>query len=321
MRANFLCIICCCCLIIGCEDESTEKDLKLNSPYFGLISTETPQIMGPGIISTELGEYNGTFSPDGKEFFYTSEVAGKGNIVSTKLDLANNWTKPEIASFSGKYSEYDPLFSPDGLKLYFSSERPVDQSGVKNQSNIWFIERNENGWSEPQYLELSGKGDYYSSITNQGNIYFNIWNTGKILKATQTDSGYVSEELPEIINSRSDVGDPFISPEEDYLIFRAYFNEGYGRGDLYISFKINGNWTTPENLGEPINSNAHEICPYVTTDGKLFLFASDRLIKSYSSESVDDLKKKYQSYDNGNSNIYFMSAGFIEKMKKKHLNE
>lgn len=155
-----------------------------------------------------------------------------------------------------------------------------------------------------------------SPLTKEGDIYFNIWNTGKILKATPTDSGYSIEELPEIINGRGDVGDPFISPEEDYMIFRAYFEEGYGRGDLYISFKIDGNWTAPENLGAPINSDAHEICPTVTADGRFFLYASDRLDSAYSHESLDEMREKYQSHDNGNSNIYYMSAGFIDRMRK-----
>lgn len=304
---------------LGCKQPISQEAAVLRGPYFGLVPTDSPQMLAPGIVSTVLTEYNGTFSPDGKEFFYTSEAAGKGNIVYTKLGADNIWTPPEIASFSGKYSEYDPLFSPDGSQLYFSSERPLAQSDQRN-TNIWFLNRTESGWSEPNPLALSGMGDYYSSLTQNGDIYFNIWNTGKILKASKTDSNYVSQELPEVINSRSDVGDPFISPNEGYLIFRAYYDEGLGRGDLYISFNIEGTWTAPENLGEPINSSGHEICPYVTTDGKMFIFASDRLQQYYSDENLSELQAKYQSYDNGNSNIYYMSAEFIGRMKAKYLN-
>jgi Tol biopolymer transport system component len=308
-------------LFLACQEATVENSQKLHSPYFGLTPTESPQMLAPGIISTALGEYNGTFSPDGKTFFYTSEVAGKGHIVYTQLQADNTWSKPAIAPFSGQYSEYDPLFAPDGSLLYFSSQRPVNPSDRSRQTHIWSVKRTANGWGEPKHVPLSGQGDYYSSLTRQGDIYFNIWNTGKILRATQTDTGYVSEALPEIINSRSDVGDPFISPEEDYLIFRAYFNEGYGRGDLYISFNINGQWTAPENLGEPINSRAHEICPYVSTDGKLFIFASDRLIEEYPQGSLGALERKFHSYDNGQSNIYYMSAAFIAEMKAKHLKD
>lgn len=303
---------------LGCNQPKEQETEKLQGPYFGIVPTDTPQMLAPGIISTMLTEYNGTFSPDGTEFFYTTDAVGKSRIVTTKLGADNVWSQPEIASFSGKHSEYDPLFSPDGSRLYFSSERPNPQSDQPN-THIWYLNRTESGWSEPNHFPLSGMGDYYSSITQNGDIYYNIWNTGKILKASKTDSNYVSQELPEIINSRTDAGDPFISPNEDYLIYRAYYDEGFGRGDLYITFNIEGNWTKPENLGDQINTNGHEICPYVTTDGKIFIFSSDRLEQYYSDETLAELKAKYQSYDNGNSNIYYMSAAFIEEMKAKHL--
>lgn len=321
MSIRFLVITCCTLSFLGYNNHSLLQAQQLAAPYFGLIPSNKPQILAPDIISTVLGEYNGTFSPDGREFFYTCEVAGKGQIVYTHLDADEQWSRPEIAAFSGTYSEYDPLFSPDGQQLYFSSQRPLNEAENGGKTHIWFISRTESGWSEPACIPLSDKGDYYSSISQAGNIYFNIWNTGDILKATPSDSGYTTEVLPDIINGKTDVGDPFISPEEDYLIFRAYFNEGYGRGDLYISFNINGAWTQPENLGEPINSQAHEICPYVTTDGKFFIFASDRLQTYYSNESLEGIQQKYRSYDNGNSNIYYMSADFIQVMKAKHIKE
>lgn len=310
-----------CFSLTACQSETKVETRVLHSPYFGLVPTETPQLLAPEIISTSLTEYNGTFSPDGAEFFYTSEAGGKGHIVYTRLDSTNQWTNPQIASFSGKYSEYDPLFSPDGSSLYFSSERPVEDSESRNQTHVWKVDRMIDGWAEPQLIRLSEQGDYFSSITAQGDLYYNIWNTGKILKATQTDTGFVSVELPEIINSRSDVGDPFISPDESYMIYRAFYDEGFGRGDLYISFNIKGQWTAPENLGEPINSRSHEICPYVTTDGQLFIFASDRMNEYYSEQTLEEIQEKSHSYDNGNSNIYYKSADFIQEMKQKHLSK
>lgn len=312
-------IIVICYGLSACQTEAEIESRVLRSPYFGLVPTEIPQLLAPEIISTSLTEYNGTFSPDGQEFFYTSEAGGKGHIVYTCLDSFDSWSSPEIASFSGTDSEYDPLFSPDGTSLYFSSERPVNDSSPEGNTHIWQVKRTISGWGEPIQVPLTGQGDYFSSITEIGDIYFNTWNTGKILKATATDSGYQVAELPEIINSRSDVGDPFISPDESYLIYRAFYQEGFGRGDLYISFNLNGEWTAPENLGEPINSRGHEICPFVTNDGKMFIFASDRMADYYASKDLEGLKQKFHSYDNGQLNIYYMSADFIDNMKTKHL--
>ncbi len=300
------------------ESESKEST-ALKDPFFGLQPEATAQILGPEIISTSMVEYNGTFSPDGKHFIYTAEVNNKGHLVSMKMKENGTWAEPEIAEFSGLHSEYDPLFSPNGNQLLFSSERSIDEESEPGLTNIWLQNKTESGWSSPSPVNLTGNGDFYSSMTNDGIIYFNVWNKGKIYRALPTDTGYIVEKLPKIINSRSDVGDPFIAPDESYLIFRAYYNEGFGRGDLYISFRFNNTWTNPENLGEPINSNAHEICPTVSSDGKIFLFSSNRMIKNYPNSDLNQLKKKQLSYDNGNSNIFYISTDFIEKLKAKHL--
>ena len=122
------------------------------------------------------------------------------------------------------------------------------------------------------------------------------------------------------MNSKNGEGDPFISPDEDYIIFRGY-NNSLGLGDLYISYLVEGQWTSPENLGEPINSAYHEMCPYVTTDGRFFIFASNRIETRYASlpnEGLESVRKKHQTADNGALNIYYISADFIEEKRRKH---
>lgn len=299
----------------------TNSKIEITNPFFGVVPTAFPQLLVPELIASPAEEYNGTFSPDGTEFYYTTDIPENAFITFTELQEDNSWSEPKVASFSGVYSDYDPLFSPDGEKLFFSSSRPAADN---MDSKIWFVERINGGWSEPEPVSLTGSEnrEYYSSLTRKGDIYFNIWSTGNIFKAQKTDSGYKVELLPEIVNGNYDKGDPFISPDEDYLIFRGYRNDSYGRGDLYICFKINGQWTEPENLGEPVNSKANEMCPYVTTDGKIFIFASSRIDKKVKINPLDDIQKvhqKFRSSDNGETNIYYMSTDFIEDFRKKHM--
>ena len=282
--------------------------------------TDTPKLLMPELIASPFDEYNGTFSPDGKEFFYTTNTPNKGLITHTKLNENGVWEQPKVAHFSGEFSEYDPIFSPDGKRLFFTSERPISKDDESGKTNIWYVERQTKGWSEPKLLNLEKTGVYYSSLTNSGDIYFNIWDTGDMYKATKKDDEYEITALDTILNTSNGEGDPFIDPNEEYLIYRGY-NNTLGRGDLYISFNINGKWTKPENLGEPINSTAHEMCPYVTVDGKYFIFASGRILKEYdtpASKNITEISKKFKSYDNGNLNIYYVSADFIDEMKKKY---
>ena len=71
--------------------------------------------------------------------------------------------------------------------------------------------------------------------------------------------------------------DPFVAPDESYLILCQQKEEGFGRYDLYIHFqKEDGSWTEGINMGENINSSEYGFRPYVTPDGKYLFFTSNR---------------------------------------------
>ncbi len=301
--------------------EKGSKQMIIKNPFMGIETTDEPQLLAPDLLASSVEEYNGTFSSDGKEFYYTVDIPGNAFIACTKLMKNNTWSKPKVASFSGKYPDYDPIFSPDGSKLFFSSSR--SQSG-NPENKIWYVEKINDKWSEPKSINLIGAGNraFYNSVTNDGVIYFNMIGSSKIFKAKKIDTAYIVEELPDIVNGDFKNYDPFISPNEDYLIFSSYREEGYGNADLYISFYINDSWTKPENLGEPINSGYYDKCPSLTPDRNFLIFASNRLSEEFEISqlvSVQNVNMKYQSYDNGKSNIYYISAGFINKLREKHV--
>ncbi len=288
-----------------------------SGPYFGVTPTEEPQLLAPSLIAAATEEYNGTFSPDGKAFFYTTDTEGRGFITMTTMESDGSWTSPVIAPFSGVYSDYDPIFNPEGTRLYFSSRRPAVEGGI---SGIWFTERENNSWSEPTEIVLTtdGEQEYYNSLTRSGTLYFSIWSARKIYKAEGVGGNLQISALPEVVNDEYHKTDPFISPDEDYLIFRGYRPDRLGRGDLYITYQIDGSWTEPVNLGRPINSESHESCPAVTTDGRMFIFASARFSEKLATqpgESLEVIHDKFRSYNNGRLNIYYMSTSFIERLR------
>ena len=93
--------------------------------YFGQIPPDkNPKIFAPQIICLDNRfESRGTFSPDGKAFYFT---VVNSNFTSQKIFFAENrrgkWSTPDTASFSKKFNNHEPFFSYDGKKLYFSSD-------------------------------------------------------------------------------------------------------------------------------------------------------------------------------------------------------
>ena len=51
-------------------------------------------------------------------------------------------------------------------------------------------------------------------------------------------------------------------------------SDSYGLPDIYRSTLVDGEFTTPENLGPIINTSATETCPYIAPDESYLIFAS-----------------------------------------------
>ena len=258
-------------ILFGCARQSDFPLLK--GPYLGQKPPGmTPEIFAPGIISTGYDERIAAFTPDGKEFYYVLYGAPHMVILYTK-EKNGRWIKPRVAPFSGKYgAEFN--ISPDGNKIVFGSFQPLDGQGPESAiGHTWIVERRGAGWSEPKPLRPALFG--YPSLSLAGNLYFNPIREdgmgGEDIYMSKCINGEFSEpeNLGEQVNSEIDEIDPFIAPDESYIIFLRRDKDGFGGADLFISFrKGDGSWTKAKNMGEPINSSAHEICPSISPDGK-----------------------------------------------------
>jgi len=99
-------------------------------------------------------------------------------------------------------------------------------------------------------------------------------------------------------------------------------NDSYGGVDYYISFRDQyDQWSEPVNMGSAVNSKATgEWSPYVSPDGKYFFFMSNRIKDTLTAISdYQDLLKLHNYSQNGNSDIYWVSAEIIEKLKHKRV--
>jgi outer membrane protein OmpA-like peptidoglycan-associated protein/Tol biopolymer transport system component len=79
------------------------------------------------------------------------------------------------------------------------------------------------------------------------------------------------------INTADNEGAQTLSGDGRLMVFTACNrNDGLGRCDLYWSVRRGDKWSTPQNMGRPINSTFRETQPSISPDGRTLYFASDR---------------------------------------------
>ncbi|RCW91332.1 TolB family protein [Winogradskyella arenosi] len=306
----------------GCEAQSHQAQEAIIDIE---TTAEDLSLFAEHVISTPLYERDLAINPQQNELIYTL-----GNYKQTKRCLVvrqkkkGRWQNAEILNISGQYQDIEPFYSHDGDRLYFASNRPIYNDTTRNDYNIWYSDRVEDRWSDPVALDsiINSKGDeFFPTLSREGNLFFTASRAngvGKedIFRAEFVDGTFKSPEpLPAEINTATFEFNAYVNPDENIIIFSSFGrSDGFGGGDLYISRKDKkGQWTASKNLGEDINSNKLDYCPFVDWTSGNFYFTSERAtLQDDKIESVEALKQQTDQPLNGFGNIYKVAFGSLE---------
>lgn len=286
-------------IIIACN-QNISDDLIYIDP---VKPSMEPMIFAKGFITKKsVYEFGSVFNEEGNEFFFAIDSAGRSKIKYTEIKNGK-WIEPITIISHPDYGFNDPFLSPSEEKLYYISDQPRNKQDTIIDHDIWYSKRDASNWSATINAgsEInSDRNEYYMSFTNDGSMYFSANKEYSGTRSNDFDI-YKSEfiggafqkpvKLSDSINTGRYEADVFVSPDETYLIFCAAWQSGLGRGDLYISFKDeNGDWTKAVNMGDEINSEEHELCPFVTRDGKYLFYTSNQDIYWVSTEILNQMK-------------------------------
>ena len=260
--------------------------------YFGQKEPKNhPELFAPNLVSKpNRHEFGCTLSKDGSEFYFGVDNNGVMEIHYSILD-EGVWSPQKKLFEYDSISFNDPMLSPDQKRLYFISNQAHGEIRIKDDTDIWYVERENKGseWSKPLPLGPAVNSDlneYYASFTNDGTLYFASRDRSEdapqyaydIFRSKYKNGAFQkAKKLTETINTNRYEADVFIAPDESYMIFCSIRKNGLGQGDLYISFRDKtGNWSESVNMGDSINTEKHELCPFVSPDGKYLFYTRNQ---------------------------------------------
>jgi hypothetical protein len=283
-----------------------------------------PTLFGEGVFSTGAYDFFVALTPDQKTAYFCRASADFSywTILETR-STGGKWGAPKMAPFSGRWSDADPHLSPDGSKLFFISNRPTAGDSARATCDIWMMERAGPAWIEPRRLtEICTEATEWSpSVAANGNLYFGTTREGgkgrdDIWMSRWVDGHYTApENLGDSINTKFGEIEPWIAPDESYLIFSAGGRtDGRGGLDLYLSVRRQGVWSSARPLGHDINSAAWDFNPSVSPDGRTFFFTSGRgsFDPPRTPWSYDQLMRRLEGPGNGLGDIYSVPIEALE---------
>ncbi len=192
-------------------------------------------------INTDFNEGTQSLSPDGRWMFYTAcgyaDTKGSCDIYFSQR-TAQGWTKGVNigAPVNTAAWESQPCFSADGKTLYFVR-----------------------GDSKSQYRRGNIMRAKVKGVDSKG--------------VPQFDKVY---NLGDSINTSGDESHPFIHPDGKTLYFSSDTWPGVGGKDIFVSHLKKGKWTTPVNIGYPINTTDDDEGFIVTANGRTGYYNSIR---------------------------------------------
>jgi len=242
---------------------------------------------GP-IVNTEHNEFMPYITANLSKLFFTSRRPGstggkkaEDGMLFEDIYMCNSkggaWDTPQnVSSLNTEGHDACAGISEDGQTMFV-------YKGT-NGGDLYISELKGKNWTKPEPLSINTIGfESTASISPDGRtLYFiyaaNTFANRDIYTCSRTYGGNWSKPRKIVeLSTEYDEDSPFIHPDGKTLYFSSRGHSSMGGYDIFKSTKnAAGGWSTPVNLGFPINTAGDDIYFVLGADGKVGYYSSDK---------------------------------------------
>ncbi|PID89220.1 MAG: flagellar motor protein MotB, partial [Bacteroidia bacterium] len=223
--------------------------------------------------------FNRLINKDGykNEDFYYSTKDSAGNWTEAKPLVALNTYENEGAqtiSADGQFMIFTSCNHPQSVgscDLFYSFKHNGEWTPARNLGETL----NTRYWETQPSLSADGTELYFVSNRPGGKGGMDIWHC-KLLGFNETGGMQWSEPENLNINTPKNEMSPFIHSDNETLYFSS---DGYTKKvglDVFVARKTGATFSTPTNIGSPVNTDADEMGFIVNAAGTTAYFSSDQ---------------------------------------------
>jgi outer membrane protein OmpA-like peptidoglycan-associated protein len=238
-----------------------------DSDYGPVVSADESTIL---ITSRRTGSTGGKKDPEGNGYFediYQSTWTGKAWSPATNLGAPVN-TDEHNATVG---------LSPDGQRmLVYISDNGGDLLEASLSGSAWARPKQLGSRVNMRSHETSAsfspdeRSLYFVSNRQEGSL------GGSDIYKVELEGRTPPANLGPVINTAYGEEGVFMSPDGKTMFFSSEGHNSMGGYDIFKSVFENGKWSTPENLGWPINTPDDDVFFVTSASGRHGYYSSDR---------------------------------------------
>jgi len=253
-------------------------------------------------INSKYNDKNPCLTADGTKLVFTTnrpentssvvDVEGDGKYfediyLATYDSATKNFAKAAEVPGSVNTKAHDAVtsISPDGKQIFIYKNDIKDKEAYGG--DIFISKINNGKWKTPEPIGKPVASSYWEggaciSPNNKQLFFFSERDGGfgrsdiyMVEKVTKKEYGK-PVNLGPVVNTSYDEGGVFLAPDGKTLFFCSDGPGSMGSYDVFKTVFENGKWSTPVNVGYPINSIGKEGQLTLSADAKFVYISSDR---------------------------------------------